>query len=119
IILKVTDSEGNILEERKSKSRTVLPKNIALMISDVLSDNNARIPTFGANSSMNFGSRDVAAKTGTTNEYRDSWIVGYTPSFVAGAWIGNNDNTSMQNRPSAGAMWRAFMNEALVGLPEE
>lgn len=118
-VLRVEDASGRVLEEFAPSPREVLPKNAALTLSSVLDDDTARIPTFGSGSVMNFGDRSVAAKTGTTNDYRDSWIVGYTPSLVAGVWMGNNDNHSMKNRPSAGALWRAFMDEALRDMPVE
>ena len=66
------------------------------MISDVLSDNKARTPAFGANSPLYFPDRPVAAKTGTTNDYKDAWVLGYTPNIAVGAWFGNNDNTPME-----------------------
>ena len=92
-----------------------MDRNIALQISDILSDNVARTPLYGANSLMYFPSQDVAAKTGTTNDRRDAWIVGYTPNLVVGAWAGNNDNRSMNEISGLiiTPMWRAFMDVAL------
>jgi len=80
----------------------------------------ARTPTFG--SSLTIPGRQVAVKTGTTNNYRDAWIMSYTPSLVVGGWIGNNDNSSMERIggiPSASGMWRKIMSEALATVPEE
>ena len=87
------------------------------MITSILSDNETRSPIFGWNSPMYFDNYQVAAKTGTTENYKDGWIIGYTPSIAVGAWVGNNDNTSMLKEPGvvvAGPIWRSFMNKALV-----
>jgi len=105
--------------ERKIK---VLEKEIALKISNILSDNVARTPAFGQSSVLYFGGRDVAVKTGTTNNYKDAWIIGYTPSVALGAWAGNNDNTPMEKKVAGfivAPMWRAFMNEILATVPHE
>ena len=121
-ILKIEDSNGNTLEEYGPQSQQVLDKNITLLISDVLSDNNARTPAFGERSSLYFSDRQVAAKTGTTNDYHDAWTFGYTPSFVLGAWAGNNDNTPMEKKVAGfivSPMWRAFFEEALAKLTKE
>jgi penicillin-binding protein 1C len=120
-ILKVEDVNGNILEEYKPNEREVLPKNTALTISDVLSDNKARTPTFGANSVLQIPGKNIAVKTGTTNNNKDAWTVGYTPSIVVGVWAGNNENTPMKKGGSAlaGPIWNKFMNEALKILPSE
>ena len=117
--------KGNeVLEEKKDESRPVLDTNIARMITDVLSDNDARIGVFQPHSSLYFPDRNVAAKTGTTQEYRDAWTIGYTPSLAAGVWVGNNDNTSIQQKGSgvlaAAPIWHDFMASATAKtLPEE
>ncbi len=122
-VLKVEDSSGRILEENTLHPETVLEKNNALMISDILSDNVARTPLYGTNSALYFpGRTDVAAKTGTTNDYRDVWIVGYTPSLSVGAWAGNNDNTPMEKKTSGliiAPLWHEFMAKILEGKPSE
>jgi penicillin-binding protein 1C len=114
-ILRIEDAQGNIIEEPETQSKEVLDRNIALQISDILSDNVARTPLFGSNSAINFPGRDVAAKTGTTNDKRDVWILGYTPNLVVGAWAGNNDNSSMNELSGLiiTPLWRAFMDVAL------
>ncbi|MBI4713649.1 transglycosylase domain-containing protein, partial [Candidatus Uhrbacteria bacterium] len=95
-ILKIEDSNGETLEEWKQKEgKKVMDENIARTITNVLSDNNARSPVFGLNSPLQLGDRLVAAKTGTTNNNRDAWLLGYTPSLVVGVWAGNNNNTEM------------------------
>lgn len=121
-ILRIEDNRGNILEENEPEEQQVMDRDVALQISDILSDNVARTPLYGANSLLYFGDKDVAAKTGTTNDYRDAWIVGYTPNLVVGAWAGNNDNSSMAHKISGliiTPMWRAFMDEALAGRDDE
>lgn len=120
-ILKIEDNSGKILEEYVQNEKEILPKNTALMISDILSDNIARIPTFGANSPLVVPGHDVAAKTGTTNNNKDAWTMGYSPSIVVGVWAGNNDNTPMKKGGSAlaGPIWNKFMKEALTKLPSD
>jgi 1A family penicillin-binding protein len=92
-ILKITDAEGNIIEENKRSSSKVLDTQIARQINDILSDNNARAPVFGLNSPLNVQGYQVAVKTGTTSSLRDGWTMGYTPFAVVGVWTGNNDNS--------------------------
>jgi len=120
-ILKVEDDKGNVLEEYTSVESEALPRNVALTISDVLSDNDARIPTFGANSPLRIPGYDVAAKTGTTNNNKDAWTMGYSPSIAVGVWVGNNDNTAMKKGgvALAGPIWNDFMNKALPKLDNE
>lgn len=122
-VLKVTAADGSVLEDNtEDKGREVLDKNIAREITDVLSDNAARAPMFGFASPLYFADRPVAAKTGTANEYRDAWTVGYTPSLVAGVWAGNNDNSRMNSAggiSGAAPIWHEFMAKALAGAPKQ
>lgn len=124
-ILKVTDKSGKVLQEYKpeeNKGEQVVDKNVARNISNVLSDNTARTPAFGSNSPLYFPGFNVAAKTGTTNDYRDAWILGYTPTIALGAWAGNNDNTPMSKKVAGfiiAPMWNAVMSEALKIAPKE
>jgi membrane peptidoglycan carboxypeptidase len=120
-IVEVTDVKGRILEENKNVPLRVLASPVAKLITNILSDNTARAPIFGANSLLYFPEVQVAAKTGTTQEFRDGWVIGYTPkgsgqAIVVGVWVGNNDNSSMDKEPGiviAGPIWREFMNVAL------
>jgi membrane peptidoglycan carboxypeptidase len=114
-ILRIEDRNGKVIEERQNKEEPVLPKEIALKITDILSDNTARAPAFGENSPLYFPGRDVAAKTGTTNDFRDAWIVGYTTNLAVGAWAGNNDNRPMHKIAAyiVAPLWNAFMKKAL------
>ncbi len=119
-ILRVEDKNGKVLEEAKPRPLPVLDPEVVRKISDILSDNVARTPLYGANSVIYFGDRDVAVKTGTTDNYRDAWIIGYTPSVVVGTWAGNNNNTPMAKKVSGlivAPMWRAFMDEVLKTFP--
>jgi len=120
-ILKIEDSKGIILEELTPKNTQVLNPESARRISSILSDNIARAPLFGSNSLVYFGGRDVAAKTGTTNDNKDGWLIGYTPTVVVGAWAGNNENTPMIGMSGTiiAPMWRALMDEALKIVPSE
>lgn len=121
-ILKIEDSNGNIIEEYRQRPSRVLSENTALIISDILSDNNARTPAFGARSPLYFAQRDVAVKTGTTNDYRDAWTIGYTPNLAVGAWAGNNDNSSMEKKVAGfiiTPLWNEFMREALSVINDE
>ena len=121
-ILKVTDSSNTTLEEYEQQDSVAIDSNIARTISDMLSDNDARVPTFGERSALYFPGNQVAVKTGTTNDYRDAWVVGYTPSFVTGAWAGNNNNRPMQKKVAGqvvAPMWHEYMAYALQNLPNE
>ncbi|MBU0723035.1 penicillin-binding protein [Patescibacteria group bacterium] len=121
-ILYIKDENNNTLQTFQGKKNIVLPKNIALQISDILSDNTARTPAFGARSPLYFEGRDVAVKTGTTNNYRDMWTIGYIPSFSLGIWVGNNDNTPMEKKISGfvvAPMWNEIMQNILKKYPDE
>jgi len=126
MVLKVSSADGNILEDNsslKKEGKKVLDPNIAREITDILIDNEARTPTFGAASPLYFSDRPVAAKTGTANDYRDAWTFGYTPSLVAGVWAGNNDYSPMNKAggvSAAAPIWHDFMAKVLAGTkPEE
>jgi 1A family penicillin-binding protein len=92
---------------------------VAYLISNILSDDGARIPAFGEDSILNL-SRPAAAKTGTTTDFRDNWTVGYTPDLAVGVWAGNADNEPMYKVTGitgAAPIWHDFMEEALKGTP--
>ncbi|NDE67991.1 hypothetical protein EB052_00125, partial [bacterium] len=119
LILKVEDSKGNALEEATNNSSQAIPAQAARQISDILSDPRVRLSSLSdIISPMN---RQVAIKTGTTNDYRDVWVEGYTPSIVVGAWAGKNDATPMQKKVAGlviAPVFGAFMNEILDSLPQ-
>lgn len=117
-ILKVDDSNGkNLYEWKQVDGEQVIDPGLAATISNVLSDDPARAFVFGAGSPLALGDRPVAAKSGTTNNYVDAWVVGYTPSLVAGVWAGNSDNKPMKQgfggSKIAGQIWNYFMRESL------
>lgn len=121
-ILKITDSGENVVFEQETSPAQVIDKNISRTVSDILSDNKARTPAFGEFSALYFPGRQVAAKTGTTNDYRDAWVMGYTPGVAIGAWAGNNDNTAMEKKVAGfivAPMWHEIMDYALSKLPQE
>jgi 1A family penicillin-binding protein len=122
-ILKVEDKNGKILEEYKDRSKKVLETKIAKMINSVLSDNEARSYVFGAENWLTLGSRPVAAKTGTTNDYKDAWTIGYTPSIVTGVWVGNSNNKEMKKGADgsvvAAPIWNKYMKKVLGDTPIE
>lgn len=121
-ILKIEDSSGNIIEENHKAATRVLDQQTARMINDILSDNDARAPIFGYNSPLYFENYQVAVKTGTTQNFRDGWAIGYTPSIAAGVWMGNNNNEPMEQRPaaiSAGVLFHNFMEKVLPDYPKE
>jgi 1A family penicillin-binding protein len=124
-ILKVEHGNEVLLDVAKTpvQGTEALDAQTARTVTNVLADNNARAAVFGTRSALQLGIRPVAAKTGTTQDFRDGWTVGYTPSLVTGVWTGNNDNSPM-NGKSAGAhtaapIWNAFMRKALEGTPIE
>ena len=120
-IISVEDGDGNVLEKSESNPQQIISPNTTHIISSILSDNVARTPTFGANSLLNIAGREVAVKTGTTNNNKDAWTIGYTPSVAVGVWVGNNDNQPMKKGGAAlaGPIWNEVMNEALKKLPVE
>lgn len=118
-ITKIEDHEGKLIFETKPQEpKQVMRAEHAYLITSILSDTVARAPMFGTNSILNLPF-PAAAKTGTTNEYRDNWTVGYTPDLVTGVWVGNADNSPMVDTSGvAGAapIWNAFMNSAIPYL---
>jgi len=125
-VVSVEDSTGKMLQEWKesdAKGKEVMDKDIVLRLTDVLSDNSARAPFFGEANYLTLGGRPVAAKTGTTNDYRDAWTMGYTPQLAAGVWVGNNDFSAMRRgaggSAAAAPIWNKFMKIALENYPVE
>jgi membrane carboxypeptidase/penicillin-binding protein len=117
-ILRVEDKDGkNIYEYSQPQQREILTPQLAFLMNDMLSDREERCPAFGCPNALELpGNRPAAVKTGTTNNYLDAWTVGYTPQLVTGVWVGNSDNTEMENIPGskgAAPIWQAFMSWAL------
>lgn len=151
-ILKVEDSSGKVLEEYKDQNLVtpaspspdstssagskkpistlaingprVLPAEVTYLISHILLDNNARSAMFGENSLLKIPNHNVSVKTGTTDDKRDNWTIGYTPSYLAAVWVGNNDNKPMNPLLSSGVtgaapIWNKIMTFALKNTPDE
>lgn len=121
-IISIEDQKGNILEKYEPKPKLGVKEDSALKINSILSDDEAKVPAYGYHSVMYYPGRIVASKTGTTNDYKDAWIIGYTPSIVFGMWAGNNDNTPMEKKVAGlivAPMWHEVMNEVLKTVPNE
>lgn len=114
-ILKITDSDGNIIEQNQEQPTKVLDTQIAREINGILSVNSNRAPIFGNNSPLAFPDYQVAAKTGTTQNFIDGWTMGYSPYVVVGVWVGNNDNSPTKDAGvgSAAPIWRTVIDKAL------
>jgi len=121
-ILKVTSSHGKVLDSYNPPSspifgKKILPEGVSFIISDILADNNARVMEFGANSALKIANQTVSVKTGTTNDLRDNWTIGYTPDYVVATWVGNDDNSPMSNIASgitgAAPIWHDIMTYLL------
>ena len=121
--LKVVDADGTVLEELNRElpaGNQALDPGAAFQISDILTDNAARTPMFGPNSQLKIDGIVAAAKTGTTNDWKDSWTMGYTPALAVGVWVGNNDGRPMAHVAGAiGAapIWNGFIKK-VYGDPE-
>ena len=122
-IIRVEDPSGNILEESNPEPQRKISEQTARMMNDMLSDNSARALLFGLNSPLYIPGRSIAAKTGTTQKFRDAWTIGYSPSLVVGVWVGNNDNAEMTREgggvSAGGPIWKEFLTEALKESPPE
>ncbi|HUH96516.1 MAG TPA: PBP1A family penicillin-binding protein [Anaerolineales bacterium] len=115
-ILKIVDYQGNVVYQyTPPQGQQVISAEHAYLITSILSDNQARAPMFGTNSVLNLPF-PVAAKTGTTNDFRDNWTLGYTPDLATGVWVGNADYTPMVNTTGvsgAAPIWSQFMQYAV------
>lgn len=127
-ILKITDRKGNVIEQYTPPASPifgtkVLPSSVTYIISNILADNQAREAEFGPNSALKINGQYVSVKTGTTNDYRDNWTIGYTPSYLVAAWVGNNDHTPMSGIVTgitgAAPIWHDIMAHMLEGKKPE
>lgn len=123
-ILKVSDFKGQVFEEFRSKQGfTAVPSGVAFVLANILADNQARSWAFGPNSLLNIPGKTVSVKTGTSNDLRDNWTIGFTPSFVVVTWVGNNDNSPMSAVASgvtgATPIWHQIMKNLLKDQPDE
>lgn len=118
-ILKITDYQGNVLEEKSQiQEIEILPRSIAFIISNILSDNSARAMAFGPSSTLNIPGHTVSVKTGTTDNKRDNWTIGFTPSYLVSVWVGNNNNTPLNPTLASGItgaapIWHDIMTNIL------
>ncbi len=122
-ILKIVDSSGKTIEQWHDQPKQVLNPDVAYEITNILSDNNARAPEFGYHSDLILNGRPVAAKTGTTDDYKDAWTIGYTPQVATAVWVGNNNEAQMTHS-GAGAMaaapiWHDYMTAVSQNMPVE
>lgn len=123
-ILEVRDNAGKILYEKKENPVQVIDRGIAFIIEDILSDNRARSSAFGANSLLNIPGKRVSVKTGTTDNKRDNWTIGFTNDYVVATWVGNNDNTPLSPTLASGItgaapLWRNIMENIISDKVEE
>jgi 1A family penicillin-binding protein len=120
-ILRIEDSEGEVLRDNSARrGERVLSAQHAYLMTHILSDAQARCQTFRCPSVLELSDRPAAAKTGTTDDYRDGWTIGYTPDLVTAVWVGNSDNSQMDRLPGsagAGPIWHRFMEAAHEGVP--
>lgn len=121
LITSITDKyDERVFQHDEREGERILSRDAAFVMSSILSDNSARAPTFG--SSLNISGRQVAVKTGTTDENKDAWTIGYTPNLAVGVWVGNNESEPMRGLAggsSAGLIWREAMNTYTENMPEE
>ncbi len=124
LVLEVDDSQGVVLEKYLDQGIQVVEPQYAKVINDILSDADARASLFQNSLNLTvFPDRDVALKTGTTNDYKDAWAIGYTPSLVVGVWAGNNDSRPMQKQGgsilAAVPIWNSFLSQIINNYPAE
>ena len=124
VYLSIKDSNGYEIYESEDAEKTVLSPEVSYLLWDILSDQNARLPAFGVNNFLSIPGHKVAVKTGTTNNIKDNWTLGYTPSYVVGVWVGNNDGSPMRQGLASGLtgaapIWNKIMTEILKDKPNE
>lgn len=122
--VSIKDKNGYEVFAKPIEKKQAVSEETAYIIWNILSDNNARIPAFGSRNSLVIPNKTVAVKTGTTDQIRDNYTIGFTPSYVAGVWVGNNDNSPLNNRLASGIsgaapMWNQIMTELLKDMPDE
>ena len=123
--LKITDYKGDTLPLPDNKNPVqAVSSGVSFILSSILSDNPARTPAFGSNSSLVIPGKTVAVKTGTSDNKRDNWTIGYTPQFVVTVWVGNNDNSPMNPQLTSGItgaapIWHEVMTNLLQNKPDQ
>lgn len=119
-ISKIVDNENATIYAKQITGKKAIDEKVAYIMTSILSDNQARSLIFGSNSPLILKDRKVAAKTGTTDDYNDSWTVGFTPQYTVGVWMGNNDRSKMariSGVEGAAYIWHDVMTDIHVGLP--
>ncbi|MEK7635808.1 MAG: PBP1A family penicillin-binding protein [Patescibacteria group bacterium] len=124
IVLKIEDFSGKTIEDASDQAVKIVDSQYIRLITDILSDDEARKPLYQNSFNLTtFEDRQVALKTGTSNDYIDAWTIGYTPYLVVGVWAGNNNNTPMQKQAgsilAALPIWNSFMSKTLNNFPVE
>jgi membrane peptidoglycan carboxypeptidase len=124
-ILNIKDGLGRDVytyDAKKAEFRAVDP-SVAFIIASIMSDDRNRCMEFGCHGDLTLAGRHVAAKTGTTNDFKDNWTVGFTPSLATAVWVGNPDNKPLSHNSTgivgAAPIWHKFMTQALAGTPDE
>jgi membrane peptidoglycan carboxypeptidase len=124
-ILNIKDGLGRDVytyDAKKAEFRAVDP-SVAYIIASIMSDDRNRCMEFGCHGDLTLPGRHVAAKTGTTNEFKDNWTIGFTPSLATAVWVGNPDNKPLSHNSTgivgAAPIWHKFMTQALAGTPDE
>jgi len=121
LVMSISDKDKKIIYQEKPATSAVFSPGTSYIISSILSDTSARSELFGSSLTVS-SSRPVAVKTGTTDDYRDAWTIGYTPSLAIGVWIGNNDNSQMSavaGSSGAAPIWLSLMRQLLGSSPVE
>ena len=119
-ILKVTDYQGDVLYQKQEQlPHQIIDPGVAYIVSSILSDNQARSIEFGTNSPLTIPGQTVSVKTGTSDNKRDNWTIGFTPEFLAAVWVGNNDNSPMSQTLASGItgaapIWNRIMTYLLT-----
>lgn len=122
-VSSITNSKGKLLFQTVPETRQAVNAQAAYMLADVMSDNDARSYIFGKNNPLRFDDRKVAVKTGTTQNWKDGWTVGFTPQIAVGVWVGNSDGTLMRagadSIVTAAPLWRSYMDKILADMPAQ
>lgn len=124
VYISIKDSNGYEIYKNENIEKAVVSPEVSYLLWDILSDQNARLPAFGVNNFLSIPGHKVAVKTGTTNNIKDNWTLGYTPSYVVGVWVGNNDGSPMRQGLASGLtgaapIWNKIMTELLKDKPNE
>jgi 1A family penicillin-binding protein len=122
-ILKIDNYLGENIYKKEKETKQIVDSGLALEIDSILSDDQARAPIFGLNSKLKIDGKTVAVKTGTTNNLKDNWCIGWTPSYLVATWVGNNDGTPMSWVASgvtgATPIWNKIMTQMLTNKADE